>query len=186
MYLKSSLWKYHQLSTEKIKKGIPLQITSTYQMEDCLLEAREELKRLEHIIYVSLKYTRTVDVILNALNRMVSTYDYIIEAFLIKAKEEGKIDSLVKSPALRAKILLKTYPEDKELADYIRFYAFLKDLLKRPHQRREEFRRHVTLIANFEKGTSEIKIDTLLNCEKYVHEFLTYARKVLLGEVDEE
>jgi len=155
-------------------------------MEECLLEAREELKRLEHIIYVSLKYTRTVDVILNALNRMVSTYDYIIEAFLLKAQEEEKIDVLVKSPALRAKILLQTYPEDKELADYIRFYAFLKDLLKRPYLKREEFRRHVTLIAEFEKGTSEIKIDTLLNCERYVHEFLIYAKKVLLGEVEED
>jgi len=55
-------------------------------MNDYLLEAREELKRLEHIIYVSLKYTRTVDVIVNALTRMVSTFDLIIEAFLEKAK----------------------------------------------------------------------------------------------------
>ena len=47
-------------------------------MNESLIEAREELKRLEHIIYVSLKYTRTVDVILNALKRMVSTYDFII------------------------------------------------------------------------------------------------------------
>ena len=33
-------------------------------MNEYLLEAREELKRLEHILYVSLKYTRTVDVLI--------------------------------------------------------------------------------------------------------------------------
>ncbi|MEK6899820.1 MAG: hypothetical protein AABX05_01725, partial [Nanoarchaeota archaeon] len=74
-------------------------------MDEYLFEAREELKRLEHIIYVSLKYTRTVDVILNALNRMVSTYDMIIEAFIEKAQQEGKIEIMPKSPALMAKTL---------------------------------------------------------------------------------
>lgn len=160
--------------------------SSGTQMEDYLFEARDELKRLEHIIYVSLKYTRTVDVILNALQRMVSTYDLIVEAFLKRAQEEGKISALPKSPMLRVKNLLEMYPEDKILYNYLRFYAFLKDLLKRPHERREEFRRHVTLIAEVDNGTIEIKIDTLLNCEKYVHDFLTYARKELLHEKDED
>ena len=100
-------------------------------MNEYLLESREELKRLEHIIYVSLKYTRTVDVIVNALNRMVSTFDLIIEAFLEKAKEEGLITELPKSPALRANRLVELYPEDKELERYLSFYAFLKTLNSR-------------------------------------------------------
>ena len=81
-------------------------------MNEYLFEAREELKRLEHIIYVSLKYTRTVDVINNALNRMVSTYDLIIEAFMEKALEEGKLDQIPKSPALKAKKFGDLYPDD--------------------------------------------------------------------------
>ena len=57
-------------------------------INELMFEAREELKRLEHIIYVSLKYTRTVDVIINALNRLVEVYNLIIEALLEKAKLE--------------------------------------------------------------------------------------------------
>ena len=34
--------------------------------DEYLIEAREELNRIEHIIYVSLKYTRTTDVLRNA------------------------------------------------------------------------------------------------------------------------
>ncbi len=144
-------------------------------MNEYLLEAREELKRLEHIIYVSLKYTRTVDVILNALNRMVGTYDLIIEAFLEKAREEGRIENLPKSPALRAKKAGELFENDTQLQKYLLFYTFLKTILNLPHQKREEYRRHVSLVVTMDNSTAEIKIDNLTNAEKYVHAFLNYA-----------
>lgn len=155
-------------------------------MNECLLEAREELKRLEHIIYVSLKYTRTVDVIINALKRIVETYDFIIEAFLEKAKEEGLISNLPKSPALRSTRLGELYPEDKELAKYLTFYVFLKMVLKLPQKRRREYRRHVTLIVDLENSTAEMNIDNLVNSERFVHDFYKYARRKILDEPKEE
>ncbi len=155
-------------------------------MNEYLLEAGEELKRLEHIIYVSLKYTRTVDVLINALHRLVSIYDLIIEAFLEKAKEEHLISSLPKSPALRATKLLELYPEDKELGGYIAFYSFLKTVLKLPHSRREEYRRHVTLVIELDRSTAEINIDNLTDCERVAHRFFDYARKKVEGYVEEE
>lgn len=150
-------------------------------MNEYLLEAGEELKRLEHIIYVSLKYTRTVDVLINALHRLVSIYDLIIEAFLEKAKEEKLIASLPKSPALRATRLLELHPEDKELGKYLTFYSFLKTVLKLPYSRREEYRRHVTLVVELDKCTVEIDIDNLTDCERVVHKFYNYARKKVEG-----
>lgn len=155
-------------------------------MNDYLLEAREELKRLEHIIYVSLKYTRTVDVIINALNRMVGTFDLIIEAFLEEAREEGDIESLSKSPALRAKQVLELYPEDKELDKYLRFYRFLKNILKLPHQKREEFRRHVTMIVELDESIAEMDIDKVTTCEKYIHDFFRYAWHTIVGKPEED
>lgn len=151
-------------------------------MNENLLEAKEELKRLEHIIFVSLKYTRTVDVLINALRRMVETCDFIIEAFLEKAQEEGKIDTLPKSPALRATRLRESYPEDKELQKYLTFYEFLKFILKSSHVKREEFRRHVTFIVNLENSTAEIDIDNLTNSEKFMHKFFTYAWHSIVGK----
>ena len=62
-------------------------------MNEFLAEAREELKRVEHIIYVSLKYTRTVDVLRNALNRLVSLFDFLIEVLVEHAKKEKKFQS---------------------------------------------------------------------------------------------
>ena len=155
-------------------------------MEEYLLEAQEELKRLEHIIYVSLKYTRTVDVLANALKRLVGTFDLIIEAYLLKAQEEGKIENLPKSPALRANKVTILFPEDEELKNYLKFYSYMKQVLKSPHRKREEYRRHVSLIVDHEQATTEIKIDHLINCEKYIHRFFNYARDTLVGKPPEE
>ncbi|MDP3734225.1 MAG: hypothetical protein Q8R37_03270 [Nanoarchaeota archaeon] len=155
-------------------------------MNEYLLEAREELKRLEHIIYVSLKYTRTVDVLRNALNRMVSMFDLVVDAFLEKAKEEGLIDLFPKSPALRAKRVEEMYPEDKELHQYLAFYAFLKNILKKEFQKREEYRRHVTMTLEIDNSTAEVNIDNLMNCEKYVHLFYNYALEKIDGIKNED
>ncbi len=155
-------------------------------MNEYLLEAKEELKRLEHIIYVSLKYTRTVDVIINALHRLVGTFDMIMEAFLEKAREEGRLDALPKSPGLRATRLRELYPQDLEIARYLEFYTFIRNLLKSEHQRKQEYRRHVGLIVELDHSTAEINIDNLVNCERFVHQFFRYAWEKIVGKEEEE
>src|SRR3989344_5217866 len=151
-------------------------------MNENLIEAREELKRLEHILYVSLKYTRTVDVITNALHRLISVYDFIILALLEHAQEEKLISVLPKSPALRSTKLAELYPEEDELQKHLFFYLFLRNTLNQPNTKRQEYRRHVTLIVKQEKATVEIDSDNLLNCEKYIHKFLNYAKEKIHGK----
>ncbi len=151
-----------------------------------LLEARNELKRLEHIIYVSLKYTRTTDVITNALKRLLEIFDLVIEAFLEKAKDEKLISGLPKSPALRATRLGELYQDDQILNNYLHFYQFLKNVLKSPYGKRQEFRRHVTLIVEFDNSTAEANIDNLSNCERYVHKFFNYALEKIEGKPKKE
>src|SRR3989344_2778621 len=102
-------------------------------MNEYLLEAHDELKRLEHIIYVSLKYTRTVDVLAGAVKRLVSIFDWIIEGLLVDAEENGKIDKIPKSPALRATTLGGIHPEDERLQKYLRFYLQLRNVLTAEH-----------------------------------------------------
>ncbi len=155
-------------------------------MNELLLEAREELKRLEHIIYVSLKYSRTVDVVINALTRLVSVFDLVIEAYLEKAQGEKLMDSLPPSPALRATRLGEIYSKDLELQKFLTFYAFLKTVLKLPYDKREEYRRHVSMIVALEMSTAEVNIDNLMNCEKFTHRFFTHASHAIEGIPKEE
>ena len=116
-------------------------------MNEYLEEAKEELKRVDHIIYVSLKYTRTVDIIRNALHRIISAFDYTIEGILWHDKETKRIAHVPKTPRDKIDTLAKLYKEDKLLNHFIKFYVFLRELIKAPYARREEYRRHVTMIS---------------------------------------
>lgn len=155
-------------------------------MKEYLLEAREELKRLEHIIYVSLKYTRTVDVIINALQRLLSTYDWIIEAYLKDAQAKGLFTIEPKSPPLKKKLLEELYPDNKELQKYLVFYTFLKTVLNAKHTKKEEYRRHVALLVEIDHANIEINIDNLSNCEHFVHNFFRYSWEQLVGKLPDD
>ena len=41
--------------------------------------AYDELKRLDHLIFVSLKYTRTADMLKQVMKRMISFYEFVIK-----------------------------------------------------------------------------------------------------------
>ncbi len=155
-------------------------------MNDYFEEAKEELKRVEHIIYVSLKYTRTVDIIRNALQRMVSACDLIIEGILWHRFERKDIPEIPKSVKEKVSLVKKLYKDDKELERYIIFYLFLRDLIKAPFTRREEYRRHVTMVSQLKKQTAEITIDVLEdNFGDTLKHFLAHAELVTGNVVPE-
>jgi len=158
--------------------------TSDFSMDEYIYEAREELKRVEHIIYVSLKYTRTTDVIRNAVLRLVSFFDMMIDAFMIDAQEKGLIDKIPKSPALKANELAERYADNEQLQKYLCFYFFLKDLLKRDYLKINEYRRHVGMVFDLENCSTVINIDSLETCQYYAFEFYIFANR-LLGLVKE-
>lgn len=155
-------------------------------MNESLLDAGEELKRLEHTIYVTLKYTRTVDVIKSALERLVSIFDFLIEALLNDAREKKLLVDIPKSPSLKSSLVTKLYPADKALQKFITFYAFLRDILNTKQTKREEYRRYVTLITNFPNKTAEIDIDILGTYERVSRQFYEYAWELIEGKVEEE
>ena len=156
-------------------------------MEEHIFEGREELKRVEHIIYVSLKYTRTTDVLNNALMRLVSFYDFMVEGYLIHALEKEQISRITKSPALRAKNLAALYKEDPKFQEYISFYFFMRELLKRTDFARiNEYRRHVGKVYQNQDSTVVINIDHLEAMEWYAHQFFQYSLQLLGLKKEEE
>lgn len=155
-------------------------------MNEYLDEAREELKRVEHIIYVSLKYTRTVDVLRNALNRLISLFDCLIDALVDFAKKEGKFKEAPKGPRLKVDLVREAYSEDQKILWHMNLYVFLRDILKANFDKREEYRRHVTMIAHLWNRSVEVSIDTLEdNLLKLVKEFLEYI-EIVMGEREKE
>lgn len=152
-------------------------------MIEYLENALEELKRADHLIYVSLKYTRTVDVIRSVIERLINVYTVAFEGLLEKAKEEKKIAEIPLAPKLRCEQLKQLYP-DSMLVEYIRFYMLLRKLLRLDYSSEREFRRHVAMIATLDGDQIEVNIDIVTEYYKRTKEFLRYFRDLLLEEND--
>lgn len=152
-------------------------------MMEKMNEAYEELKRVEHLIYVSLKYTRTVDVIINILNRMVDGYALMIDGLMMYAKEQGKVTSEPESAIERAILIKQVFSGDEVLVDNIELYLLLRKLLRAKSVEREnEYRRHVTMKTVIEGREEIVNIDIITNYCLYQREFFSHVRSILEGK----
>jgi hypothetical protein len=142
-----------------------------------LHRAIEELKRADHLIYVSLKYTRSVDVIKSCIARLMAGYEAIIEGLLQKAKDKGKIKHIPASPSIRCDMVCDLYPDYEEFQDYITFYLLLRKMYNGKYTRAKEFRRNVAMTVQVDKQLMEVNIDVVTEYYKRSLKFIDYIKE---------
>lgn len=153
-------------------------------MKDILKDAHEELKRVDHLVYVSLKYTRTVDVIQNILNRMVDAYAFMVDALIKKAEEDGQTFDEPQSAIERAELAQRLFKEDVAIQDNIELYLLLRKLLRAKGVEREnEYRRHVTMKTVIDGREEIVNIDIITNYYLFQREFLDHLHKFMGVEI---
>jgi hypothetical protein len=156
-------------------------------MIQSLHDAVEEWKRVDHLIYVSLKYTRTVDVIINILNRMVDGYAHLMDS-LIKYAEKEKLwkGELPGSAIERAELVKQLFKEDIEIQDNVDLYLLLRKLLRaKTVERENEYRRHVTMKTIIDGREEIVNIDIITNYYLFQREFLQKVQKMLGAKPEE-
>lgn len=137
-------------------------------MNEAIENAVEELKRVDHSIFVSLKYTRTVDILINILIRMVDCYEFLFLALLKYAQEHKMIPEIPSTPKEKV-MLLKDIYKEQEVHDNVDLYLLLKAMLKSNYGKENEYRRHVAMRA-IVAGREEI---ININIISQYYEFLT-------------
>ncbi|MFW6013741.1 MAG: hypothetical protein ACOCZ6_02760 [Nanoarchaeota archaeon] len=143
-------------------------------MEETMHDARQELKRVDHLIYVSLKYTRTADVLKNVIERLVSSFDNMVLTILLAAKEKEMLEEVSKAPLRRYEQIKETFPEDKTLLEMADFYVYLRKLNKLDYGSENEYRRHVAMLFEIEEKKIKFDIDTATEYYKRAKEFANY------------
>ncbi|MBS3150420.1 hypothetical protein J4425_01270 [Candidatus Woesearchaeota archaeon] len=140
-------------------------------------DARQELRRADHLLYVTLKYTKTTDVIKNAIRRLINACDYAILNVLEYLKEKKKIKEVPLTPLARAEEVKKRLKK-AELIDFINFYLDLKKIDKAEYTKKEEFKKNVRLIVmNEEEESYEINIVKLYEFYERTVEFVRYVEE---------
>jgi hypothetical protein len=130
--------------------------------------AKEELKRADHLIHVSLKYTRTCAVMSNALKRLISSLEMSIEEYLLFLKEKRKIPSIPMTLKEKVDLAKQKLPTSNHV--YLKLYNKLTKIDKTSYCSISEYRKHLTMKLMDRAGT-EIKVPDLENYLSQVKEF---------------
>ncbi|HIH15120.1 MAG: hypothetical protein QT08_C0011G0016 [archaeon GW2011_AR17] len=137
--------------------------------------AREELKRIDHLIFVTLKYTRTVDIIRTIIGKFILTLDHQTEKYYSMQLEKGKIKEIPRVPLMRMKKLEQIHIKDTKIKDMVDFYVQLKAIYNADFKAKEEYRKNVTLVT---KG-KEINIAMLKDYVETTKDYVNYIEELL-------
>lgn len=154
-------------------------------MIESLDSAREELKRADHLIYVSLKYTRTCDIFKSIIERLINSIEFMIAALLKKLEEDKKIDKIPSQLAAKCASVKENY-NDPEINKILDFHLLLRQINRAPFKRMREFRRHVAMIVEVNGKPVEVNIDNITEYFKNVKLFYEYVDKKVRGENPKE
>ena len=151
-------------------------------MKESLYNADQELKRAEHLLYVSLKYTRTGDVIKSLVMRLIATFEFTIKAMLIKQEQDGTIDSIPEQPFVQVTLIKKLYHNDQKVCDFMDFYLLLRKISRESGNSSGEFRRNLTFSVPIDGKNIEITIDIAGDYYHKTVEFFRYICQLHLAE----
>jgi len=134
-----------------------------------------ELKRVDHLIYVTLKYTRTVDVIRTIIEKLIDTLNHkTIDIYEFQI-DKKKVTTVPHVPLVRMKHIEKFYPKDKEVKNIVDFYVLLKKIYNAEYRAKEEYRKNVTLVTKDE----EVNIEMLKNYYQLTQDYVEYLNKLI-------
>jgi len=144
-------------------------------MEDII----EEKIRADHLLYVSLKYTKTCDIIVNLLLRWRRMIEISIDGILKHMKVKKKISSIPASPLEKDEIVKKFFKKDKDFLGVIEFYEMLRKLEGLRKERIGEFRKNVTLRVIYKGKEVNINLDQLKVYAAMLEKFISTTKQFL-------
>lgn len=135
-------------------------------------EIIQEKISADHLLYVSLKYTKTCDVIVNLILRWRRMIEISIEKILKHAKKKKKISSIPTSPLEKITIVKELFKKDKDFLEVIEMYEMFRKIGELREERIGEFRKNVNLRVFYKGKEININLEKLkeytLKLEKFI------------------
>ena len=141
-------------------------------MEDII----KEKISADHLLYVSLKYTKTCDVIINLLSRWKNMIDRGIDRLIEKAKKEKKWKPIPDAPRARVIQLKQIYSKSSEILSALELYELFRELDKLEKVRENEFRKGVNLRVTYRGQVININLIQLKDYATILEKFISYIR----------
>jgi hypothetical protein len=133
----------------------------------------------DHLLYVSLKYTKTCDVMLNLIARWRSMIEFSVDRLLDRAKKKKMIKSIPAAPKLKIDIVKEIYKKNPEVIQAIQLYEFFKRVDNLEKVRENEFRKNVTLKVLDRGEWVSIDMDRLKEYAIILEKFISQIKQIL-------
>ena len=142
-------------------------------------EIIKEKTSADHLLYVSLKYTKTCDVILNLLARWKSLIEISFDAILENRVEAKKIPGMPTNPKQRIEFIKKYFKKEAAVQDVVPLYIFFKRVPGLDKRRSGEFRKGVNLKIVEPTKVTDINMDKLDEYYGIIEKFMAEVKKIL-------
>jgi len=130
----------------------------------------------DHLLYVSLKYTKTCDVIINLLSRWKNMIDRGIDRLVAKAKKEKKWKPVPDAPRAKLIQLKKIYSRIPDVTETLELYELFRDIDKLEKIRENEFRKGVNLKVTCKDKQVDINLLQLKEYAAILERFISYIK----------
>jgi len=144
-------------------------------------EIIQEKISADHLLYVSLKYTKTCDVIKNLVIRWRIMIEKSIESMLIHAKNKKKISEIPSSPIGKIEAIRKLFKKDKEFQKVIDEYLMFRKIGELRCDRIGEFRKNVNLRVYYQGKEININLEKLKEYADMLETFINTTKQFLLS-----
>jgi len=130
----------------------------------------------DHLLYVSLKYTKTCDVIINLLLRWKIMIELAMDKLIDEAKKKKKWKPVADAPRAKLIQLKKIYAKDEVISGTLTLYELFRDIEKLDKVRESEFRKGVNLRVNYNGEEININLDMLKEYSSILEKFISQIR----------
>ena len=151
-------------------------------MPEALEKIIKEKISADHLLYVSMKYTKTCDVMINLLQRWKIMMDYAFDALLDKAKKKKMIKKIPNAPKLRIDAIRETFADEEAVMDALKEYMMFKLIMVLNNTKEGEFRKGVCLRVTYQGKEIAINLDKLKEYSEILERFINYTKLFLTSK----
>jgi hypothetical protein len=144
-------------------------------MEDII----QEKISADHLLYVSLKYTKTGDVILNLLLRWRKMIETSINELLKHAKKKKKISTVPINPVGKIESIRELFKKDKNFIEVMDMYEMFRKIEDLRKESIGEFRKNVTLKIFYRGEEIDINLEKLKEYAEKLEKFISTTKQFL-------
>lgn len=130
----------------------------------------------DHLLYVSLKYTKTCDVIINLLLRWKVMIEMAMDELEKRLKKEKKWKPVPDAPRAKLVQLKKIYEKEKVILEVLELYEMFRDIEKLDKIRENEFRKGVNLKVTYKGKIVNVNLDKLKEYFDLLERFISYLK----------